>query len=201
MNRPWLGSFVGSMLLVLACGDDGGEGEETDDGTGTGTTMMTTTNPSTTSPTGSASATGTSTGEDTESADTGSSSDPTTGEVATDTDPSGTGSTGSTGATEDGSGTGTPGGDYPACEMDEDCSDPYTMCWPPENFGMPNFCTLECEDAETDCPVPTSGTAVPVCEGPPDTNICVLDCTDGECPDGMECIEVFMLMRCSYPAE
>jgi hypothetical protein len=44
--------------------------------------------------------------------------------------------------------------------------------------------------------VPSTGTAVPVCEGPPDTNICVLDCTDAECPDGMTGVEVFNLMRC-----
>ncbi len=196
MNRRWLGSLLGSMFLVTACGDDGGEGTGTDDGTGTGTTMMTTTNPTTTSPTASSSATGTSTGMNTESADTGSSS----GEPTTDTDTSGSGSTGSTGDTEGSSSSGnvTPGDDYPPCEADEDCSDPYTTCWPP-GF-MSNFCTLECQDAETDCPVPTSGTAVPVCEGPPGTDICTLDCSEGECPDGMDCIEVFNLMRCSYPA-
>ena len=82
---------------------------------------------------------------------------------------------------------------------DDDCTDPYTVCWPPMDFGTPNYCTLECE-SEDDCPVPDSGTATTVCEGPPGTDICALDCTEGECPDGMTCVDLFgngAFMRCS----
>jgi hypothetical protein len=55
---------------------------------------------------------------------------------------------------------------------------------------------------DVDCPEPMSGGAVPVCEGPPGTDTCVLDCTDGMCPDGMDCVDVFgdgMFMRCTWP--
>jgi hypothetical protein len=197
MHRRWLGSLAGALMLALGCGDDNGEGDGTDEGTGTesstGTTPTTTTASTMTASTMTASTTATSsstsTGPDT---DTGSTGTSVTGDVTSDTDSSDTGSGSSS--------TGTPVDDYPSCEADEDCSDPYTLCWPPMEFGTPNYCTVECEDAEADCPVPTSGTAVPVCEGPPGTDICSLDCTDGDCPDGMDCIEIFMLMRCSWPA-
>ena len=52
------------------------------------------------------------------------------------------------------------------------------------------------------CTEATSGEAVPVCEGPPGTNVCILDCSEGECPTGMECIDVFgngMFLRCVWP--
>jgi hypothetical protein len=54
----------------------------------------------------------------------------------------------------------------------------------------------------SDCPDATSGTATPVCEGPPGTNICVLSCVDAQCPDGMDCIDVFgngIVLRCVWP--
>jgi hypothetical protein len=48
------------------------------------------------------------------------------------------------------------------------------------------WCTPDCTAAE-DCPLPESGTAVPVCS---EFGECELPCADGEnCPDGMECTE------------
>ena len=198
MTRPRLGSLV---MLVLACGDPEEGGTATDDGTSTGSstspsTTASTTTPSTSSATASSSATGTSTGEDTESTEPGSTGTSTSGEVATDTDPATTGSTGASSSS-----TGEPAASYPSCMMDDDCSEPYTVCWPTEMFGVPNFCTLECGN-EKDCPAPTSGEAVPICEGPPDILICVLDCTDGACPTGMDCTDIFgdgEFMRCTWP--
>jgi len=202
MQRTWLPSFAGVIVImgVLACGsdpdesdDDTGESSGTDSGSNTGmtsnsTTLTTTSTASTTDSTSTSADTGPG---DTSSADT--TSDGT--EATTDPDTSGTDT-----GTSDGSSSGEPPADaYPACMADEDCSEPYTLCWPPKNFGTPNFCTLECTDAG-ECPVPTSGEATPVCEGPPDTNICVLDCTEGECPDGMNCVDIFgdgEFMRCT----
>jgi hypothetical protein len=178
----------------MACGPDGGGGG-TEDGSGSGsgtdasptTSTTNTTNDPTSTSNGSADGTGSTT-----AVDTGSS-----GPEAT-TDP-GTTTTEVTGSSDGGSSGEPPPESYPGCMADEDCSDPYTLCWPPMEFGTPNFCTVECMDAG-ECPVPTSGTATPACEGPPGMNICALDCSEGECPDGMSCVDVFgngMFMRCT----
>lgn len=175
------------------------EGETDTDGTDSNSSDSMTasnTSPSTTMPsTTNSSADGTTTTTDT--ADTGSES----AEVTTDPDGTTTGETTSsttTGASS--SSTGEPvAEDYPACTADDECSDPYTLCWPPENVATPNFCTLECEDAD-DCPIPSTGTATPVCEGPPGTDVCVLNCADAECPDGMTCVDIFnngAFLRCT----
>ena len=209
MTRAWLGSLAGVLWMLSACGSDVDEADiDTEESSGsdsgsntsptsdpTMTTMTTMTSLTDASADGSESTdvdTGT---PDTGSNDTGSSGGSSDGTETTDADTSGTDSTG------DGSSSGGPvGDDYPTCMGDDECSDPYTLCWPPMDFGAPNFCTLECEDAK-DCPVPTGGDAVPVCEGPPDTNVCVLDCTEGDCPEGMACIDVFgdgNFMRCLW---
>lgn len=209
MLRPtFLFSFAGLLSIALACGGavqgtvtDGSSSTtdasttESTDSTTTGTTTTASTEPTTSGATG--------TGTD---STTSTSTSPTTGTTTTD---SGTttsdGTTSTTGTTDTGtssSGSSTTGGvsdDYPACAADEDCSEPYTMCWPPMDFGMPNFCTLPCAGPD-ECPVPATGTATPVCEGPPGNNVCILDCTEGECPDGMSCVDVFgngQFMRCT----
>lgn len=187
-------------MVVLACGPDlsevdgGGGGSGSSSGSTTNTTMPATTN--TTEATSNASADGTgSTGP----LDTGPSSATSSGGPDATTDEPGT-STGGTASTSDGSTSGEPPGEsYPGCIEDADCPDPYTLCWPPIDFGTPNFCTLECGDAG-DCPLPTSGTATTVCEGPPGTDICVLDCSMGDCPDGMSCVDIFgngAFLRCT----
>jgi hypothetical protein len=108
---------------------------------------------------------------------------------------------GSSGTTDTGSSGEPPGASYAPCMEDARCLEPFELCWPPFAFGVPNYCTLECVDAG-DCPAPTSGAAAPVCEGPPGTDICALDCGRGECPDGMDCIDVFgngSFLRCRWP--
>jgi hypothetical protein len=202
MTRLGLRSFTCLCLGLLACpADTSGVDEDTGDssdsgsesGTNPSTDPMTMTDPTDVSADGSSSSGGSAdTGPDDTGTDTG------TGTEGSTTDPDSGSET--AGSSEDSS-TGTPpGGEYPPCMADDECSDPYTLCWPSDDFGMPNYCTLECESAD-DCPVPSSGEAVPVCEGPPDIDICALDCTDGECPDGMTCVEIFMdFERCVYEA-
>lgn len=61
-----------------------------------------------------------------------------------------------------------------------------------------------CENPATDCPVPTSGNAAPICVTlyqPPDW--CFLDCSQGQqCPDGMVCDgNSFCLFVPDIPAE
>lgn len=203
MIRLALRSFLVLTMGLTACGDDVDEADSDDDETsGTDSGEDTNTNPSTdpmtmtmTDPTDPSADGSSSDGPaDTGPNDTGTE----TGTEGSTTDPDGTG-TETAGSTDESSTGTTPGGEYPMCMSDEDCSDPYTLCWPPEEFGMPVYCTLECE-SEKDCPVPSTGEAVPVCEGPPGTDICSLDCTGGvACPDGMTCVEIFMdFERCTY---
>jgi hypothetical protein len=61
----------------------------------------------------------------------------------------------------------------------------YIDCTDPEPSGC--MCLLPCT-IDADCPVPTTGNAVPVCE---DAEACSLSCAGGEtCPDGMTCSDV-----------
>lgn len=201
MTRPWLGSFATVMMMLLACGDDVDESADTGDSSDSGSSTNPTTDPTMTDPTIDPSddgpdSTGVDTGTDTGTVDTGSTGGSSGGSETTDaeTDTSGTDSTGDSSSSGE-----PPVDDYPSCMADDECTDPYTLCWPPADFGDPNFCTLECADAK-ECPVPSSGAAVPVCEGPPDTNVCVLDCSEGECPDGMDCVDIFgngAFLRCT----
>lgn len=192
MNRRSVGSFASVIVWVLACSTEtgglgsasnGSDSSSTTDATATAMTSPMTTETSN----GSVDGTGSTTMVD------GSSS---SGEVTTATTTEGE-TTGTTGGTSTGE---PPSVSYPACMNDEECPDPYELCWPTPEIAMPNFCTIECRD-ERECPAPTSGTAVPVCEGPPDIDICVLDCSEGDCPDGMECVDVFnngQLLRCTW---
>lgn len=194
MTRPWFGLSSTVIVLALACGPDTGGiggGSAEDSGSGSGSDTATTSmNPTVTASTnGSADGTGSTGVADGSSTSTGVTTDP------------GTTTSGDTmGTTDEGSSSGGPPAEsYPGCMVDEDCSDPYTLCWPPPEVGTPNFCTTECTDPG-DCPEPTSGDATPVCEGPPGTDICVLDCSMGDCPDDMECTDIFgdgAFLRCT----
>lgn len=92
---------------------------------------------------------------------------------------------------------------YPSCSSDEQCEDPYNLCYPYFQSGEISFCTLACGD-ESRCPLPDSGTATPVCILPlGGVAQCVLDCGTGEtCPDGMSCYSVVYLglerWRCGW---
>ncbi len=200
MQRTRLGAVA--LLVVTACTlDTSGDGVGTGDGSSSGTGDPTTTSASTTGPTTSATSTATTTTTTTTTASTGtddsSGTTASTGsESSTDPDTSATDS--SSGGESSSSGE-PPSDDYPACMADEDCEKPYSLCWPPDDFGTPNFCTLECASSD-DCPVPSTGSAVPLCEGPPDQDVCVLDCEDGDCPTGMGCVDIFgdgNFMRCT----
>jgi hypothetical protein len=60
-------------------------------------------------------------------------------------------------------------------------------------------CALPC-DVTTPCPQPTNGAALATCV----EDRCILDCTQGECPDGMECSTVDDLAgtrACLWPSE
>jgi hypothetical protein len=82
-------------------------------------------------------------------------------------------------------------GAYPWCSTDNEYACPRSI------FGFSGFdCTQGCLcidncAMDVDCPVPATGTAVPVCsdQGPGTENDrCVLPCGGGEvCPDGMTC--------------
>ena len=81
---------------------------------------------------------------------------------------------------------------------DDECPEPYTLCWSPIDFGIPisSFCTSTCM-GDDECPMPTSGTATPVCEELPRYGICLLDCSRGDCPEGMTCVDVLGYVRCA----
>jgi hypothetical protein len=54
--------------------------------------------------------------------------------------------------------------------------------------GGPTVCGPRCWVDGDACPQPATGTAPAVCrEAPP---FCILDCTQGVCPDGMECLVI-----------
>lgn len=188
------GLMASALVLALGCGpDDSGVGGGTDD-SGSGSGSDTTAGP-TTNGTNPTSTTNTSMGatSSTGMADSSSGDDATT---AATTDGPGT-TTGESGESSSGD---PPGDAYPPCMDVGECPAPYDVCWPP--FGGGNFCSVECMDAG-ECPEPTSGDAVPVCEGPPGgVQGCVLDCSMGTCPDGMDCVDIFgdgAFLRCIHP--
>ncbi|MCA9708011.1 MAG: hypothetical protein KDK70_19315 [Myxococcales bacterium] len=80
------------------------------------------------------------------------------------------------------------------------CPEPYDQCVQPGGLG--SWCTFGCQDA-SECPEPTDGDAVPFCGGPPNQpTVCMLDCSMGTCPAGMECVGLGpggMAMRCVWP--
>jgi hypothetical protein len=194
--------MIGVLAAGLACGPDGetdsgggSESSETGASTGGGTTMG---ESATTMPMMTGGATG-----DTTSADS-------TGVPPGDTSAEGTTGTPDTDGTEGTTGGEPTGPAYPPCAPDQDpvCPEPYEQCV--ELGGGPGgggnaegmWCTIPCEDA-AECPVPDSGTAEVICGGPPmQPTRCELDCSMGECPDGMDCVglgPMGQVMRCAWP--
>lgn len=208
MLRTWTLRWAQmTSMIAAACGLDssgvGGssEGSSSSSGGSAGASATASSTDSTTASTSASTSASTtaSTTASTSSADSGSETGVTTIDTTgtTDATTTGTDTGGSSGGSSSG---GMPEIEYPPCMADDECTDPYSLCWPPQRFGDPAFCTLPCGNAD-ECPVAPTGGAVPVCEGPPDQNICVLDCTDADCPDGMTCIDVFGngdFMRCTW---
>jgi hypothetical protein len=67
------------------------------------------------------------------------------------------------------------------------------------------FCTNDtCANPATDCDPAPSGTATPACVdvdvGGTPASACYLDCAAGDCPAGMECIDVSVAQLCAWPA-
>jgi hypothetical protein len=85
--------------------------------------------------------------------------------------------------------TSTPMGDpYEFCLDDTECTYPQATCMY-DSWALP-VCNPACSGplAIDECPPPTSGEAVPACRDIAGGEWgCVLDCTDGECPEGMVC--------------
>lgn len=205
MQKAWttkLGLVLGIAALGLACGDDTGEvgsGGSGSSGTGEASTGGATTMNGMTSTPMTSNAEG-----DTTSADVSTSGPP----GDTTADGSSGGSSGPPGTEGSSSGGMPPGAAYPPCAPDSDppCPEPYDQCVQLGGGGggsQGNWCSIACMD-DTECPAPDSGAAVPVCGGPPmqDTR-CQLDCSMGDCPDGMSCVGVGpggAVMLCAWPA-
>ncbi|MBN1655574.1 MAG: hypothetical protein JXA30_17535 [Deltaproteobacteria bacterium] len=51
--------------------------------------------------------------------------------------------------------------------------------------GAGSFCSISCEQTEQ-CPEPAEGTAVKRCST--ENNMCRINCSEGDCPEGMECV-------------
>lgn len=197
VRHGWL---IGMLAVGLGCGpeaesDSGGSGSsETGEASTSGSsTTATTMNGTTAAMTSSASG-------DTTSADTTS---------TPPVDTSAEGSTGPAGTESSGSSGGEPTGPaYPPCapDMDPVCPEPYEQCVElgggPGGGAEGSWCTNPCEDV-AECPVPETGTAEVVCAGPPmQETRCELDCSMGECPDGMGCVglgPMGQVMRCAWP--
>lgn len=109
------------------------------------------------------------------STDTGSTDDTgTSGDETGSTDDTGTDETGTTGMDwpDDGS-------MYAHCTEIEDCdSQVCSLDW--------EYCTIQCFEPE-DCPDGPSGTAEPFCSMVSGFS-CALECTNGDCPQGMDCV-------------
>ena len=195
-------SFFGLIALLVACGPNvNGTGEGTPAGssgsgsaTGSGSTAAEPTATGGSDPTaatGSMGGTGT-----TDSADGATASTVTNGSDSATT----VGSSGEPG--DESSGDPPPEDSYPSCG-ERDCPKPYDICFEPGDGELGDWCTFECEGAE-DCPAPSSGTATPLCAGPPGQDICLLDCSEGDCPDGMDCVGLGPggnAMRCAWPPD
>lgn len=200
MRHGWV---IGMLVVGLACGPkgetDSGDSGSSDTGAGT-MTGGTTSDSATTSPMMTSGATGDATSADSTGVPPGDTSaeGTTTGMPGTDT-----GESSSTG--------GEPTGPaYPPCAFDQDpvCPEPYEQCveiggGPGGGGASGTWCTIPCQDV-AECPAPDSGTAEVVCGGPPmQPTRCELDCSMGECPDGMDCVglgPMGQIMRCVWPS-
>ncbi len=195
---------VGLSMFMVALGcsaNSGGQGTSVSGGVVDDTTTETPTTDSATTTTTATTTAGSAegTGSNTEGADDTTSAD----DTPVTTDPGSTTDSADTSGTTDGdSSSGEPPPppvSYPPCMNAGDCPAPYTACWPPFEFGTPSFCTHTCNNAG-ECPEGHSGGATPVCEAPPGYDpSCVLDCGTGDCPDGMDCWDIFgdgSFLRC-----
>ncbi|MEM7154150.1 MAG: hypothetical protein AAF799_14980 [Myxococcota bacterium] len=193
-------SLFGLISLLVACGPNvNGTGDGTGrgssgSGSGSGSTAAEPTSAGGSDPTA---ATGSMGG----TGSTGAADDATDGTVTNGSATTTTvGSSGEPG--DDSSGDPPPDGSYPSC-AERDCPEPYDVCFEPGGGDLGDWCTFECEGND-ECPDPSSGTATPLCAGPPGQDICLLDCSKGDCPDGMICIGLGMggnAMRCAWPPE
>lgn len=183
------------LALGMGCGPDTGglstSGDGSDSGS-SGTEGSTSNSGTTTATTASTVATSDADGTTTSTPDT------TTGPMDTTAE----GSSGEPPGTDSSSSGEPPGAAYPACEAgDMPCPEPYTFCVSPGDFG--NWCSFECMDA-TECPEPDTGSAEVICGGPPmQPTRCELDCSNGDCPDGMDCVGLGPMgqaERCVWPA-
>lgn len=82
---------------------------------------------------------------------------------------------------------------YGPCTKDvsppEQCIDVENgICGQSGLLGGPTVCGPRCMVDGDPCPMPATGTAPAVCRDAPP--FCILDCTQGECPDGMECLVI-----------
>lgn len=99
------------------------------------------------------------------------------------------GTTAATDATTGDDGMGNPGvqpgiGMYSECSMFDACAplvDPICLSTGPV-FG---FCTVAC-NASNECDAPPGDTTTAVCDAA--TGYCMLDCSDGSCPIGLDCV-------------
>lgn len=175
--------WIFAMLVAMACGPDAGGGGSTEGSSSGGASSSGGSAGMTNDPTMASVGTSNNDGSTTSNADTTG----TPGDTTAMGSSSGDASTGGSSSGEP------PGVSYPPCEpMDPPCPEPYDLCIAPGGGGggvpVGNWCSLGCMDAG-DCPAPTSGTAEPACGGPPGQDtVCQLDCSDGDCPDGMECV-------------
>jgi hypothetical protein len=172
--------LVVAIATSLGCGfDSGGVGTSTDASSSGGTSLSASTGdthatamPATTQTPGDTSSGPASTGAATGSESTGSADT----QAITSSDTSGVPDT-STAA----DGTGEPDASYGPCARGCLGDDACVQWW----NEMYEACGTPCED-DDECPLPPSGTAVPVCS--PIVFDCVLSCSDDlECPEGMVC--------------
>jgi len=94
------------------------------------------------------------------------------------------------------SGTGDPyGSDSDTCgddaSADQPCAGSSIVCEvnrTPDGSRIHSLCTPFCNPDP--CPIPATGTAVPLCDTTANPSTCTLDCSAGQtCPDGMECFD------------
>lgn len=192
MKTPvaWIGlSLAGLLLGPLACQEPN---PEFDGAAGSASSSE-----------GSSGAAPTSSGPATTSGMDGTGSTSSPGGTTSDTVGTSTGDTAEPTTAVEGSSSGGDELPYPPCTLDQDpvCPLPYEECY---DLLVPDYtvCTMPCQE-DGECPVPTSGDAVPVCAGQNDDQ-CVLECAGGAtCPDGMECQmagPAGMFERCVWPS-
>lgn len=182
--------ILGLGLGLLGCpADGGGDTDGGTDGSSSGGTSSTS---------ASASNSASETAESASESNSGTDSTSSSGGVGVSTgsaDGSSSGSEGgsSTGSTGAGSSSTSGGGEqgdiYDDCP-DNECLDAFECTTVPPDFpdAGANWCTQACDPKGDPCPDAASGTATPVCAFFGGSPQCALDCSDGDCPDGMECI-------------